>query len=36
MFALRVNDSTDYIKQKKIPLFYKECILSLQELYRAG
>ena len=36
MFALRVNDSADYIKQKKIPLFYKECILSLQELYRAG
>ena len=36
MFALRVNDSADYIKQNKIPLFYKECILSLQELYRAG
>ena len=24
------------IKQKKIPLSYKECILSLQELYRTG
>ena len=31
-----MNDSTDSIKQKKIPLFYKECILSLQELYRTG
>ena len=36
LFALRVNDSTDSIKQKKIPLFYKECILSLQEIYRTG
>ena len=35
-FALRVNDSTDSIKQNKSPLFYKEYILSLQELYRTG
>ena len=36
LFALRVNNSTDSIKQKKVPSFYKECILSLQELYRTG
>ena len=36
MFALRVNHSTDYIKKTKIPSFYKECILSLRELYRTG
>ena len=32
LFALRVSNSTDLINEKKIPLFYKECILGLQEL----
>ena len=35
VFVLRMTP-THSIKQKKIPLFYKECILSLQELYRTG
>ena len=36
LFALKVSNSTDLINEKKIPLFYKECILGLQELYRKG
>ena len=34
LFALRVTNATDLVNGKKIPLFYKECILALQELYR--
>ena len=33
-FALKVTDSADSIKKAKIPDFYKECILSFQELLR--
>ena len=36
LFALRVCNSTDLINEKKILLFYKECILGLQALYRKG
>ena len=35
-FALRVKDSTELIHKSHIPLFYKECILSFQELCRKG
>ena len=31
-FALKVTDSCDLIKKAKIPKFYKECIISFQEL----
>ena len=35
-FSLKVTDSSDLIKAAKIPAFYKECILSFQELLRIG
>jgi len=34
--AIRVYDSTQVIKTKKIPVFYKECILAFQELSRVS
>ena len=35
-FTLKVTDSSDIIKNAKIPLFYKECINFFQELRRIG
>ena len=34
LFALKVTDSTDLMKNADIPLFYKECIKHFQELCR--
>ena len=33
-FALRVTDSTNELEKVKIPVYYKKCILALQELNR--
>ena len=35
-FALRAYDSTSLLKNKNIPLFYRECIEYFQELNRKG
>ena len=35
-FALKVTDSADSVKKVNIPDFYKECILSFQELLRTA
>ena len=34
LYALRVDMASDLIKKKSIPLFYKECITSFQEILK--
>ena len=36
LFALKVTDSTDLLKEVKIPQFYKECIMHFQELCKVS
>ena len=36
LFALKVTDSTDLLKEVKIPQFYKECLQHFQELCRVS
>ena len=36
LFALKVTDSTDLLKDVSIPYFYKECIMNFQELSRVS